>query len=274
MNKKIIFLDLDGTLLTSDKKVSYKNVAALKEMIEAGHYVAVNSGRPINSIKGIIGEFGLDIPGVYVLGFQGNMIFENATNKILDTNCVDEDKAIELISELRKKDIYVHTYETDTIIAFSDKKNSDELARYQALTKEPAIFIDDVEELRGRQLPKILSADYVNIPRLYEFQEYFRDREGDVVESFFSAAHFLEYVKKGSNKGYGVKFLADYLNLGIGNTIACGDERNDISMIETAGVGVAMKNARQELKELADYVTENDNDHDGIAEVVYRYILI
>ena len=83
----------------------------------------------------------------------------------------------------------------------------------------------------------------------------------------------MEYIKKGTGKGDGVKKLASILGIDISDIICVGDERNDISMVTVAGVGVAMANARPELKAVADYVTENDNNHDGIAEVIRKFVL-
>ena len=75
----------------------------------------------------------------------------------------------------------------------------------------------------------------------------------------------------GANKGYGVEFLCDFLGVPIENAVAIGDEENDISMIRNAGVGVAMKNAVQSVKDAADYVTEHDNNEDGVAEVIEKF---
>ena len=83
----------------------------------------------------------------------------------------------------------------------------------------------------------------------------------------------MEYIKKGTGKGDGVRKLASLLDIDISDVVCVGDERNDISMIEVAGIGVAMANAREELKAVADYVTVNDNNHGGIAEVIDKFIL-
>ena len=83
----------------------------------------------------------------------------------------------------------------------------------------------------------------------------------------------MEYIKKGTGKGDGVVKLAEHLDIPVENIVTVGDERNDISMVQVAGVGVAMANAREELKAVADYVTENDNNNAGVAEVIYKFFL-
>ena len=91
--------------------------------------------------------------------------------------------------------------------------------------------------------------------------------------SFFSCKEYLEYCPLNTSKGTGVEYLTRVLNMPPDCTVAVGDEQNDISMIQTAHVGVAMKNGIDELKKVADYVTENDNNHDAIAEVIEKFIL-
>ena len=82
----------------------------------------------------------------------------------------------------------------------------------------------------------------------------------------------LEFSHMQSNKGDAVRFMADYYKVGIEDTIAVGDEENDCPMIKAAGVGVAMANASQIVKDCADYVTEKDNNHSGITEVIEKFV--
>ena len=88
-----------------------------------------------------------------------------------------------------------------------------------------------------------------------------------------SKPEMLEFSHLQSNKGDAVRFMADFYGVPMGDTIAVGDEENDCPMIEAAGVGVAMANASQVVKDVADYVTERDNNHSGIAEVIEKFVL-
>ncbi|MEG0963241.1 MAG: HAD-IIB family hydrolase, partial [Lachnospiraceae bacterium] len=90
---------------------------------------------------------------------------------------------------------------------------------------------------------------------------------------FFSCNEYLEYCPKDVDKGSGVKYIAEFLNVPMENTIAAGDERNDIPMIKAAGIGVAVSNAHKDVIAFADYVTENDNNHGAIAEIIKKFIL-
>ena len=95
----------------------------------------------------------------------------------------------------------------------------------------------------------------------------------DLIDCFFSSIDYLEIVPKGLNKGNAVRNMCRMLGIDLADTIAVGDEENDLTMIEAAGVGVAMANGIPAAKALADYVTTRDNNHDGIAEVVEKFML-
>lgn len=87
------------------------------------------------------------------------------------------------------------------------------------------------------------------------------------------AMEYLEHVAPGIDKGSAVRFLCEYTGIPLCNTIAAGDAENDISMIRAAHIGCAMRNAEEEVKQAADYITENDNNHDGVAEIIHKFVL-
>ena len=91
--------------------------------------------------------------------------------------------------------------------------------------------------------------------------------------SFFSCKEYLEYCPVDTDKGTGAQYLVKLLNIPHTSTVAIGDEQNDIPMIQSAHIGIAMKNGIDDIKKTADYVTENDNNHDAIAEVIEKFIL-
>ena len=124
------------------------------------------------------------------------------------------------------------------------------------LTEEPVkVLIIEKQDLAGiRRLQKEMGIHF-----------------GDKVDTFFSNPTYMEVVPVGMNKGEAVKMLCQMMNVPIKNAVAVGDAANDISMIEMAGIGVAMANGTNEVKLVANYVTTCDNNHDGIAEVVDRF---
>lgn len=270
-SRKAIFLDLDETLLTTDKRISDRNASLLHRMLDEGHIVAFNTGRPVRAIKTIVQPYGFDRPGCYYMGFHGSAIIDGHTNETIMVNSIDTEHAIDLIRTFREAGIYVQCFDSEHLLTFDDCQT---LERYNKVTHEPVIFLQSYDELLDKKIAKVMGIDYENHDILVDFQNTYKEKEGEYMNSFFSCTPYLEYCKYGSHKGTGLKALSDYLGISTTNTVACGDERNDIPMIMAAGVGVAMKNARPEAKEVADYITLNDNNNDGIAEVIEKFILI
>ncbi|MBR5635651.1 MAG: HAD-IIB family hydrolase, partial [Pseudobutyrivibrio sp.] len=178
--------------------------------------------------------------------------------------------AREVISEVLNCGFTCVTFDASHIYTFNDNWF---IESYKKLSGEQLVYLNNVDELKDKNITKLIAIDYDHPENLQAFKDSHADVFDDRFESFFSHYAFLEYVKKGTGKGDGVKKLAAHLNIPISDVVTVGDERNDISMVEVAGVGVAMANGRDELKAVADYVTKNDNNHAGVAEVIYKYFL-
>lgn len=270
--KKILFTDLDGTLLNNKKLVSDGNRAAIQRMLDAGHYLVVATGRPVKSAFKVVKELGLTMPGCYMIAYNGGVIFDCAKEEICMEKTLPLEYARYLFDEAEKSGLYIQTYgEDDKILTNKEAKELEFYARgnRNALKYE---ICDDVCDTLGRDPNKVLLIN-MDEEKLLEFQREHKKWEEGKCDSIFSCKEYLEYLPKDINKGSGVRMLCEMLNINLENAYAAGDERNDISMIEAAGVGIAMQNASEETKAAADYITENDNDQDGIAEVIDKLIL-
>ena len=270
-NKKLLAVDMDGTLFDDDKTISKENLAAITKLLDAGHVFAFNTGRPnhaLNEILSVYKEFDRD--NVYILGHQG--VIGTAFNSDVEifSDCIDNADALEVISEVLRLGITCIVFDSRHIYTFNDNWF---IESYKKLSGEQLVYLKNIDELKGKNITKLIAVDYDHPERLQAFKDEHEPVFGDRFESFFSHYAFMEYVKKGTGKGDGVKKLADYLGIDMADVICVGDERNDISMVTVAGVGVAMANGREELKAVADYVTQNDNNHAGIAEVIDRFVL-
>lgn len=270
--KKILFTDLDGTLLNDEKLVSEGNRAAIERLLHAGHYLVVATGRPVKSAFKVVKELGLTMPGCYMIAYNGGVIFDCAKEEICMEKALPLEYARYLFAEAEKYGIYIQTYgKDDTILT---KWDGPEL-QYYAKGNRNALEIEiceDVCDRLGKNPNKVLMID-MGVEKVTKFQQDHKEWEEGKCTSVFSSREFLEYLPLGVDKGTGVKTLCEMLNISLEHAYAAGDERNDISMIKAAGVGIAMKNASEETKAAADYVTENDNDNDGIAEVIDKLIL-
>lgn len=269
-DKKLLCTDVDGTLLSGDGNVTEENRRALSQALGAGHKVAIVTGRSITGARPVIEKLDLDRDGVYLLAYQGSQIYDCGRKKLIWQDGISGEIAAELLLALREEGIYGHTFSEEGILTLQTGK---ELEQYGRQTPEPYRVMKDISELKGRIVPKVMAIDFETDEKLLRFQEQFKAKEAGRLNSFFSDTCYLEYCKKGCHKGNGLKQLASILHWDLNNVIAVGDERNDIPMIETAGIGVAMCNGRAEVKAAADYITEADCDHSGVAEVIDRFVL-
>ncbi|MCR4831634.1 MAG: Cof-type HAD-IIB family hydrolase [Pseudobutyrivibrio sp.] len=270
-NRKLLAVDMDGTLFNDDKTISKENLEAITKLLDNGHAFAFNTGRPNHALKEILSvydEFKRD--DVFILGYQGVIGTEMNSDVTLFEDHLDNDDALEVISEVLRCGFTVVTFDNSHIYTFNDNWF---VESYKKLSGESLVYLNDISELKDKNITKLIAIDYDHPEHLQAFKDEHADVYDDRFESFFSHYAFLEYIKKGTGKGDGIKKLAEHLGIPMSNVVTVGDERNDISMVEVAGVGVAMANGREELKAVADYVTENDNNHSGIAEVINKFFL-
>ena len=271
MARKMLFTDLDATLLSSDKSVSPGNLAAIGEMTAKGHFFVLASGRPLYSVLKIAARYGWDTPGYYISSYNGGLIYDCGAKKDILVHGVSLEDVRFLLTKAHNAGLHAHTYDRGHVVSLYD---TPELDRYTKGIAMPKLIVDDLERHFGTKLPiKAIVISYEGKERLKAFQESIRDYTDARLSHTFSSPILLEYASLSSSKGKSLLSLADHLDIPLKDTIACGDEENDRSMIEAAGIGVVMKNGVDEVKDCADYITEADNDHDGIAEVIRRFIL-
>lgn len=270
MNHKILFVDLDATLLCDDKSVSEKNREAICRMLSQGHYIALATGRPVESGRIVARELGLTMPGCYMIAFNGAVLYDCSADRVLLKRSIPIDVVQELFERAKKAGIYVQTYNNTDIIT---TRHTRELDYYRDKAKISYKLSENVLDLLEEEPQKVLLIALERRERLIQFQRENLRWEQGKCSSFFSCAEYLEYCPLGISKGTGVRYLTQILNMPLDATVAVGDEQNDIAMIRAAHIGVAMKNGIKEVKDTADYVTENDNNHDAIAEVIEKFIL-
>lgn len=271
MNKKIIAVDLDGTLFTDEKKVCDDNINAIENMIKMGHILAVDTGRPVFTLKDILKDYPVFFgENVYFLGFQGALGYDVAKSQVIFGHYMDNAKAIDIINKALKEKFSVVVFEYGKIYTFA---NTADVESYKSISMEEVIKISSTDELIGHKLTKVLLMDFENHERLQAFKDAHDNEIEGIFNSMFSHVAFLEYISVEASKGDGLKELASHLGIPMENTVAVGDERNDISMITMAGVGVAMVNGHDELKEVCDYITRLDNNQGGVSEVINKFII-
>ncbi|WP_031549695.1 HAD family hydrolase [Oribacterium sp. FC2011] len=272
MDKKVLFLDIDGTLVDDQKRISEDNKNAIDLMSSKGHKVIINTGRPLFGVTGIIRELSLEREGCYVLAFNGGLLYEPLTKKILYKSTLSPELIQMVSSEAVKEKVHIHMFDEWDVLCESHWEDDDlryYIGRLPGL-KYKLIPDDDLSDVYSY---KISGVDQSSKERLEEFGARLKCISDGRIDAFLSHSTLLEIVISGQNKGTGIDKVMEVLGIDKRHSIAVGDEENDIPMLEQAGIGVATKNATQKLKDVADMVTENDNNNSAVAEVIYKLIL-
>ena len=270
---KILFLDLDGTLLNDEKEITRGNREALQKALDAGHRVVITTGRPTCSARIQNERLGLNGPGCYIIAYNGGVIYDCGAEKPIYENFLPAEVAIKAVRLCNTLDVHAQTYD-DTHIVVEPNHHPDAVVKYSNFSGLPYRQVDTFEGNIGPAVPKVLVISYGDRPKLERAHDLLCKELAGEADCFYSSKSFMEVVKPGLNKGTAITRLCGMLNIPIENSIACGDQQNDILMLKTAGLGVAMANAIDEAKAAADYVTVNDNNHDAIAEVVEKFVLV
>lgn len=269
--RKVLFLDMDGTTLDDKKQMSKENLDALRRVTEAGHEVVVTTGRTDTSAGYVRKHYGLDQIGCrYMIVYNGAAILDCETGERLFSQKLSMEYAKELIDAARRENLYIHTYIGDRVLTERDDEN---LAVYLKRTSMEAQVVPDMKQALKEQPYKLLAVDVRNPDRLHAFLNRQSAWAKGKVDMYFSCREYLEMVSEGVSKGAALLRFCELMNIPVQNTVAAGDEGNDLSMIRAAGVGCAVANAQDEVKAAAGYVTQNDNNHSAIAEIVEKFAL-
>lgn len=270
MNHKILCVDLDATLLCDDKSITQKNREAIHRMLEAGHYIALATGRPVETAREVARELGLNTPGCYMIAFNGAVLYDCAADRVLLKRSLPIEIVQELFDMAKRAGLYVQTYNSTDLITTKHTKELDYYVKQARISyKISPNILDALEE----EPQKVMLISLDQRDKLERFQKKNLNWEKGKCNSFFSSSQYLEYSPKNTSKATGILELTKILNMPMDATVAVGDEDNDVPMIKTACIGVAVKNATEKAKAAADYVTVNDNNHDAIAEVIEKFIL-
>lgn len=267
---KILFTDVDGTLLTDDKQISSADQQAIREMTEAGHKIVLTSGRALPDLLRQADKLSLNMEGCYVIAYNGGEIYDCYARQSLFKNELSLHTVSLIFDIARSHHICAQTFDNGYAITYN------EFPAFQRYCREigsKPLITDDITGALEHLPSKILYVDYEDHDRLVQMQQLVLSRAGSLVDAFFSAQSLLEIVPKGTNKGKAIKTFYQMFHLPYENTISVGDGINDITMFHATKIGVAMANAVDEVKREADYVTRQDNNHSGLSEVIHQFVL-
>lgn len=269
MNKyRLLVLDIDGTLTNSKKRITPATLNALLALQEKGIKVVLASGRPTAGMRALAKELKLDHYGSFILSFNGAKIINCKTEEIIYQNVIPKQVIPHLYAAALKHKVGIISYEADCVIAGTPMDSY--------IEKEA--FINQIPVKEVSNFPDYLTFDVNKClmtgegTYLATVEEKMKEEFGSELNIYRSEPYFLEIMPQHVDKAYSLGKLLEHLGLSKEEMICCGDGFNDMSMIQFAGLGVAMANAQEKVREVADYITLS-NDEDGIVHVIDKFIV-
>ena len=264
---QLLALDLDGTLTNSKKEISRATLEALLDIQKQGKKIVLASGRPTIGVLPLAKQLKLDEYGSYILSFNGGQITDCKTGQLIYNKQLPDDIIPPLLHIIRKySGVDILAYKEDVLLS---GLHENQYTRLEADINHIPIQHADFEEQIAKPGNKFLITGEPGIIELIrrEAIAYFRS----YLNIYCSDPFFLEIMPAGIDKARSLLRLLTSIGLTADEMICCGDGYNDLTMIETAGLGVAMANAQPAILEKADYVTKS-NDEDGVLHVIRKFM--
>lgn len=268
MDYQMIVLDIDGTLTNSRKQISPNTKQALLKIQEQGFKVVLASGRPTKGVQSLADELELSKFNNYILSFNGAKIINCRTMEIIFEKTLPSEVIPILYEEALKNNAGLISYENDTVISGT---NIDEYIELEARVNK--LLINEVKNFPEYITFPVNKCLMTGHPEHMEMMEKkLKAKFNQFLNIYRSEPYFLEIMPQGIDKAASLSKLLGSLGLTTDQMICCGDGFNDITMLEAAGLGIAMSNASDIVKDASDYITLS-NDDEGILHVINKFIL-
>lgn len=265
MKPKLIALDIDGTLTDDHKEITPRTLDVLMGLQGEGARLVLASARPSPGLFRMRDRLSMRDHGGILMSYNGGRIVDAKTNRILFETHMEIRQAREILSFL--KTLPVTVILDDGVQFYVEDLNGYKVAYEAANNDMICTQVKDLARFLSFAPVKILMS--VLPEKIGAVQERIRSQVPDAFNVMRTAPFYLEILPKSIHKGNGLRSVCEALQIDIGSTVAFGDSENDIPMLTAAGIGVAMGNAEQAVKESADLVTASNND-DGIADALQR----
>lgn len=271
MKYKIIACDMDETLLSSDATICRRNIEAITAAIAKGVKFVPCTGRGFRSIEGVLRTLGLyDQADQYVIGFNGANITENKGSRSLFWNPIPFDLADRIFRCCCAYGQCMHIYTRDVV--YITNITPDEEAFLHGRMGYVPVEAEDLDFIRGKEEVCKLIVTNTDYDYLQQIHAEIRPLLDDITVSF-SSNRYIEFMHKGVNKGAGLWKLADILGVAHEETMAIGDNINDIDMLKAAGLSVGVHNLNPVIRQYCDVVTDVTNNEGAVAEAIEKYVL-
>ena len=266
MKYKILVLDLDGTLTNKKKEITEHTCETLIRAQEAGIKIVLASGRPTYGIMPLARQLELDKYEGYILAYNGGQIIDCKTGELMYENVLDPAVYPYLYECAKSNGFQILSYKDEYIIS---ENADDQYVQHEAfLNRMASKTVENFLDVINFPVPKCLIVG--NPEPLSALEKKMKKALEGKMNVFRSEPFFLELVPNGIDKARSLAVLLDELGMAREEMIAIGDGFNDLSMIQFAGLGVAMANAQEVVRQAADYITLS-NEEDGVAAVVDKF---
>jgi len=243
---KLVATDIDGTILKHDFKFNQEVKDCIKKLTDSGVKVILVTGRMHSATDFIAEELGLDTP---IVSYQGGLI--KCKGETLYERNLDPKIAKKIIHWAKENNVHINLYMDDQLFVEKD----DEVIRRYTGERSAGFIVKSFEEIELHRINKILAIDFVNHELVTEWKDYLSDafKDAYIVKS---TPYFCEISHPDAKKSSAVDFLRDFYGFKKEEILTIGDQNNDIELLKAGGIKVAMGNATEELKAVADYVTD------------------
>jgi Cof subfamily protein (haloacid dehalogenase superfamily) len=274
MNYKLFVADMDGTLLDDNKKLSDKNIKTIKKLQDFGVQFAIATGRHDSMIKSYLKHLDLNVP---VISCNGAIVREPFSDQIFLSEALPKEQSLNVIDLCKEGNVDFHIYGRESIFG---EKLSNKMLYYHNLNKT----LPPEEQTKLVNVPDCKDIVMDESEALYKFI-VISDIHKDVLDIFDrlvkiegltvcqSMPMLCDVMKEGITKAYALQKLSESLGIRREEIVAIGDQFNDIDLIEYAGLGIAVANAEDALKEKADIVTTSTNNEDAVSEAIESLLL-
>lgn len=272
---KLVGFDLDGTLLNDNRLImdqTYKDLIKLENM---GLKPVITTGRGYNSANKFFKEENIDID---IICNNGNLIRNSKTDEILDINSINKNLVLEIINICNVENIYpivhINAYEEGFDIATIRKNTTKHVESYPLGFGKRVKYVDGFEEISEEILSIVFAGEYSDLYRIKDSLNKTHGKNFNIhlLEVKSKGLYILEVLQKNGDKWHGLKEYLNINNMLPEELIVIGDDTNDIMMIKNAGLGIAMKNAVEEVKKSADIITKYTNNKNGAIREVIAYL--
>ncbi|RSK56004.1 Cof-type HAD-IIB family hydrolase [Bacillus canaveralius] len=255
-----IISDLDGTLLDSNQRISKDVISRIQSFERAGGKFTFATGRSLDSVLPYINEVGINTP---VILYNGAMIYEPMASEFIYARFLESNEINDIVSLFLK----IRNQYNVSLLAFDHEGayflEESTFIHKQLIKDSITAQYTTIDELLTKQLVKIMLIG--NQEEIHELKMIY-----SIFTPINSEPELLEFIAKGVNKGVAVKVLMQHLEIPTHKLVAVGDNENDIEMIQTAGLGISVKNAIPNFKAVSHYVTQKTNNEQALIEVIEK----